>query len=118
MGYIAASVSHELNDPLTVISGYAQLGVKELDKFHSPEEMPNTLRNASDYFRNIEKESQRSKNTLRKLISFVRYSKTSNGAVDANQVVGDTPASFSKHDSERSKSNAHGRQAQYRNKTT
>jgi signal transduction histidine kinase len=90
MGYIAASVSHELNDPLTVISGYAQLGVKESEKSHSPEEMPNTLRNASDYFRNIEKELQRSKNILRKLISFVRYSKTSNGAVDANQVVGDT----------------------------
>jgi signal transduction histidine kinase len=90
MGYIAASVAHELNDPLTAISGYAQLGVKESEKSYSPNEMPNTLRNASDYFRNIEKELQRSKNIIRKLISFVRYSKTSNGAVDANQVVGDT----------------------------
>jgi len=90
MGYIAASVAHELNDPLTAISGYAQLGVKESEKSHPPEEMPNTLKNASDYFRNIEKELQRSKNIIRKLISFVRYSKTSNGAVDVNQVMGDT----------------------------
>ena len=96
MGYIAASVAHELNDPLTAISGYAQLGAKESDKFHSPEEMPNTLRNNSEYFKNIDKELQRSKNILRKLISFVRYSKTSNGAVDVNQIVGDTLA-IAKH---------------------
>jgi len=96
MGYIAASVAHELNDPLTAISGYAQLGAKELDKFHSPEEMPNTLRNTSEYFKNIDKELQRSKNILRKLISFVRYSKTSDGAVDVNQIVGDTLA-IAKH---------------------
>ncbi len=90
MGYIAASVAHELNDPLTAISGYAQLGAKELDKPHSPQEMPNTLNNASEYFKNIERELQRSKNIIRKLISFVRYSKASSGAVDVNQVVGDT----------------------------
>ena len=90
MGYIAASVAHELNDPLTAISGYAQLGAKESEKPHSLQEMPNTLKNTSDYFRNIEKELQRSKNIIRKLISFVRYSKTSNGAADVNQVVGDT----------------------------
>lgn len=96
MGYIAASVAHELNDPLTAISGYAQLGAKESDKPHSPQEMPNTLKNASEYFKNIEKELQRSKNIIRKLISFVRYSKTSNGAVDVNQVMGDT-LSIAKH---------------------
>jgi signal transduction histidine kinase len=90
MGYIAASVAHELNDPLTVISLHAQLGIKELQKAQINEDIPKNLENASDYFRNIEKELQRSKNILRKLISFVRYSKTSNGAVDANQVVGDT----------------------------
>jgi signal transduction histidine kinase len=90
MGYIAASVAHELNDPLTAISGYAQLGIKESEKSHSPQEMPNILKNASDYFRNIEKELQRSKNILRKLISFVRYSKTGDGAVNVNQVMGDT----------------------------
>jgi signal transduction histidine kinase len=90
MGYIAASVAHELNDPLTAISGYAQLGIKESEKPHPPQEMPNTLKNASDYFRNIEKELQRSKNIIRKLISFVRYSKTGDGAVDVNQVMGDT----------------------------
>jgi signal transduction histidine kinase len=90
MGYIAASVAHELNDPLTAISGYAQLGAKELDKPYSPQEMSNTLNNASEYFKNIERELQRSKNIIRKLISFVRYSKTSNGAVDVNQVMGDT----------------------------
>lgn len=90
MGYIAASVAHELNDPLTAISGYAQLGVREIDKPHSPQEMPDTLKNASDYFKNIDRELQRSKNIIRKLISFVRYSKASNGAVDINQVMGDT----------------------------
>lgn len=90
MGYIAASVAHELNDPLTAISGYAQLGAKESEKSRPAEEMSNTLKNASIYFRNIEKELQRSKNIIKKLLSFVRYSKTSNGAADVNQVVGDT----------------------------
>jgi signal transduction histidine kinase len=90
MGYIAASVAHELNDPLTAISGYAQLGLKDTEKYRPPEETASAMKNASEYFRNIEKELQRSKNIIRKLISFVRYSKTTNGAVDVNQVVGDT----------------------------
>ena len=90
MGYIAASVAHELNDPLTAISGYAQLGVKESEKPHSPQEMPNTLRTTAEYFNNIERELQRSKNIIKKMISFVRYSKTGDGAVDVNQVVNDT----------------------------
>jgi len=90
MGYIAASVAHELNDPLTAISGYAQLGIKESGKSYPPQEIPNTLRTAAEYFRNIEKELQRSKNIIKKMISFVRYSQTGDGAVDVNQVVGDT----------------------------
>ncbi len=96
MGYIAASVAHELNEPFTAISNYAQLGAKESDKSHSPEEMPNTLRNTSEYFKNIDKELQRSKNIVKKVISFVRYSKTREGAVDVNQVMGDTLA-ITKH---------------------
>jgi two-component system NtrC family sensor kinase len=97
MGYIAASVAHELNDPLTAISGNAQLGVKELEKYQAGEVKPNSLKNVSDYFMNIEKDLQRSKNIIRKLISFVRYSKAKEGVVDINQVVTDTLAIVDHH---------------------
>lgn len=100
MGYIAASAAHELNDPLTAISGYAQLGIKELQNYQNYQttaDLPGTLENASNYFRYIEKELQRSKNIIRRLISFVRYSKAKEGVVDVNQVVGDTLAVVSHH---------------------
>jgi signal transduction histidine kinase len=90
MGYIAASVAHELNDPITAISGYTQLGLKEVSKPQTPEESPKALKNASDYFKYIEKELQRSKTSIRKLLSFVRHSKTGEGPVDINQVLNDT----------------------------
>jgi signal transduction histidine kinase len=97
MGYIAASAAHELNDPLTAISGYAQLGIKELQNYQTTADLPGTLENASNYFRYIEKELQRSKNIIRRLISFVRYSKAREGVVDVNQVIGDTLAVVSHH---------------------
>ena len=97
MGYIAASVAHELNDPLTAISGYAQLGIKELGKCQANNGAQTELKTASTYFGNIEKELLRSKNIIRKLISFVRYSKTKNGIVDINQVIGDTLSISSHH---------------------
>jgi len=97
MGYIAASVAHELNDPLTAISGYAQLGIRASEKPYPPQEMTNALRNSAEYFNNIEKELQRSKNIIKKMISFVKYSKTGNGAVDVNQVVGDTLSIVRQH---------------------
>jgi signal transduction histidine kinase len=90
MGYIAASAAHELNDPLTAISGYAQLGIKEMEKEHTPEDTSKSMSNASNYFKQIAKELQRSKNIIRKLLSFVRYSKTADENIDVNQVVSDT----------------------------
>jgi signal transduction histidine kinase len=90
MGYIAASAAHELNAPLTAIEGYAQLGIKELEKEHASEDINRSLANASNYFKQIAKELQRSKNIIRKLLSFVRYSKTDDESIDINQVLSDT----------------------------
>ncbi len=97
MGYIAASVAHELNDPITAISGYSQLAMKELEKCQPPEETSKLIRNTADYFKLIEKELQRSKNIIRKLTSFVRYSKSKEGTVDVNQAISDAFAITSHH---------------------
>lgn len=97
MGYIAASAAHELNDPLTAISGYAQLGIKEMEKEHTPEDTGKSMSNASNYFKQIAKELQRSKNIIGKLISFVRYSKTKDDNIDINQVINDTLSIASHH---------------------
>jgi C4-dicarboxylate-specific signal transduction histidine kinase len=97
MGYIAASAAHELNDPLTAISGYAQLGIKEIEKEHTPEDIGKSLSNASNYFKQIAKELQRSKNIIGKLISFVRYSKNKDENIDINQAISDTLSIASHH---------------------
>jgi two-component system NtrC family sensor kinase len=97
MGYIATSVAYELNDPLTAISLHAQLGTKDLQKAQLNEDIPQNLENASTHFKDIDKELQRSKNIITKLISFVRYSKTKEGTVNINRVIGDTLAIVSHH---------------------
>ena len=97
MGYIAASAAHELNDPLTAISGYAQMGIKEIEKEHTPEDIGKSLSNASNYFKQIAKELQRSKNIIGKLISFVRYSKNKDENIDINQAISDTLSIASHH---------------------
>ena len=97
MGYIAASVAHELNDPITAISGYSQLVMRELEKCQPTEETSKPIKNTADYFKQIEKELQRSKNIIRKLTSFVRYSKSKEGTVDVNQVISDAFAITSHH---------------------
>ena len=97
MGYIAASAAHELNDPFTAISGYAQLGIKEMEKAHTPEDISKSTSNASNYFKQIAKELQRSKNIIGKLLSFVRYSKAKDENIDVNQVISDTLSIASHH---------------------
>jgi len=97
MGYIAVSAAHELNDPLTAISGYAQLGIKEMEKEHAPEDISKSFSSASNYFKQIAKELQRSKNIIGKLLSFVRYSKTKDENIDVNQVISDTLSIASHH---------------------
>jgi C4-dicarboxylate-specific signal transduction histidine kinase len=97
MGYIAASAAHELNDPLTAILGYAQLGIKEIEKEHTPDDIGKSLSNASNYFKQIAKELQRSKTIIGKLISFVRYSKTKDENIDINQAISDTLSIASHH---------------------
>ncbi|HTL28655.1 MAG TPA: HAMP domain-containing sensor histidine kinase [Tepidisphaeraceae bacterium] len=72
VGFLAAGVAHEINNPLNIISGYAELTLKQLAKIPGPE-----AREAHDALRVIRDESFRCKDITQKLLSLARSGSTS-----------------------------------------
>lgn len=77
IGKLAGGVAHEINNPMTVILGYAQSLVKRIlpeDRFYTP-------------LKAIEREALRSKKLIDDLLTFSRTSKAMHEKVDINLAV-------------------------------
>ena len=77
VGELAAGISHEINNPLGVILGFAQAVVKRLppnDPFESP-------------LRSIEREAKRCKDLVQNLLTFSRAEKPEKEEMDINETV-------------------------------
>ena len=70
VGFLAAGVAHEINNPLNIISGYAELSLKHL--LNSDDNDPHSVAEAANGLRVIRDESFRCKEITEKLLSLAK----------------------------------------------
>lgn len=83
LGQMAASIAHEINNPLTGVLVYTKLLKKKLGQEGLSPKI------AVDYLSKMASEIDRSSRIIRNLLDFARPSALSLGDVDVNQVIGD-----------------------------
>jgi signal transduction histidine kinase len=86
VGEMAAGIAHELNNPLTSVTGFAELALDEI-----PEE--------SEMHKDIEivlREALRARSVVRRLLDFARQSESTRARTSLNEIVEDVVA-LSKH---------------------
>jgi signal transduction histidine kinase len=79
VGELAASVVHEVKNPIAGLVGYADLGTQV-----------STLEEAREIFNTIEKTAWRASDVLQTMLTFSRPADVSRGPVDLSQLVRDT----------------------------
>ncbi|HEV8701118.1 MAG TPA: ATP-binding protein [Candidatus Polarisedimenticolia bacterium] len=80
LGQLGAGIAHEVKNPLTSIKGYAQMGQRKVPHDHP----------LAQYFRTIDKETERSLEILKNLLRFARQETAEMSVIDLNAVVSDT----------------------------
>jgi len=82
VGEMAAGIAHELNNPLTTVSGFAELVLEEL-----PEES-----GVRDDMELVLREAQRARGVVRRLLDFARQSESARVRSDINEIIMDVMA--------------------------
>ncbi len=84
LGFLAAGIAHEVNTPLTGISSYTQMLMKEVDD-NDPK---------SEILHKMEQQTFRASQIVNNLLNFARQSKGQFTELDVNQVISDTLSLF------------------------
>jgi signal transduction histidine kinase len=79
VGEMAAGVAHELNNPLTMVTGFAELTL---------EEMPAGAKSRSD-MEMVLREARRARDVVRRLLDFARQTESVRVRLNLNEVLGD-----------------------------
>lgn len=82
VGEMAASVAHELNNPLTTVTGFSELVLEDL-----PEDSPH-----KHELLMVLKEARRASSVVRRLLDFSRQGERVRASADLNEVVNDVIA--------------------------
>ncbi len=81
MGEMAASIAHEINQPLTAVATYAQAGKRLMESGRSDEsDIANTLEQ-------IGQQAQRAGEVIRSLRRFLRQRKSSRARMEVNEMI-------------------------------
>lgn len=86
VGEMAAAIAHELNNPLTSVTGFAELAL---------EEIPKETETYSD-LEMVLREARRARDVVRRLLDFARQSESTRARASLNEVVNDV-AALTKH---------------------
>jgi hypothetical protein len=89
VGVLAAGVAHEINNPLTAISGFAE-GLKRRLPRLKPLVDEELMDDFTEYIGTILKECQRCQGIVQSLLTFSRQSPSDFSAVDLNGLVAET----------------------------
>ena len=84
LGFLAAGIAHEVNTPLTGISSYTQMLMREVDD-NDPK---------SEILHKMEQQTFRASQIVNNLLNFARQSKGQFTELDVNQVITDTLSLF------------------------
>jgi two-component system, NtrC family, sensor kinase len=82
VGEMAAGIAHELNNPLTTVSGFSELVLEELPKGSG-------VRNDMEL---VLREAQRARAVVRRLLDFARQSESARVRSDINEIIEDVLA--------------------------
>ena len=86
VGEMAAGIAHELNNPLTSVTGFSELAMEGLPK-------------TTDTYKDLElvlKEARRARDVVRRLLDFARQSESTRANASLNEVIDDVVA-LSRH---------------------
>ena len=86
VGEMAAGIAHELNNPLTSVTGFSELAMENLPK-------------ATETYKDLElvlKEARRARDVVRRLLDFARQSESTRANASLNEVIDDVVA-LSRH---------------------
>lgn len=79
VGEMAAGVAHELNNPLTMVTGFAELTLEEMSAdADSRQDLEMVLR-----------EARRARDVVRRLLDFARQTESIRARLDLNEILGD-----------------------------
>jgi two-component system, NtrC family, sensor kinase len=84
IGKLAATVAHEVNNPLAGILTYARLSLKKLDRLVCD---PGSREELQENLRTIERESRRCGDLMRNLLAFARKTPSQREPNDVNELV-------------------------------
>ena len=90
IGVLAAGVAHEINNPLTAISGFAEGLKRRLPRLQRKIDDEELMDDFSEYLGIILKECQRCQEIVQNLLTFGRQTSFEANAVDLNALVKDT----------------------------
>lgn len=88
IGFLAAGVAHEINNPMNAMAGYAEALLRRLSE-HPDLLKDSRLQDFSPYLAIIVHEVYRCKGIIDRLLSFSRKSDGTEGDVDLNMIIGE-----------------------------